>query len=336
MFMLLMIDGVIVQADAPITAIAIAADGKQVVLGSQTGIEIRSWPGLAVISTLSTELEHVHDLKFSADGLSLLAAGGSPAESGRVELWSWPTGKRIHNVSGHDDVVYRVAWSPDGKQWVTGSGDGRCLVFSAATAERLTQYEGHSRAVLAVCYLDDRTVASVGVDQTVRLWNSSDGSHLRTLDNHVGTVNDIAVRPPKEPSVEVIATISEDRTVRLWQPRIGRLMRFARLPSVPRSLAWSSNATKLFVGCNDGRVRIIDADSMQVAIELDGLVGRIHDLAVSPTSGLILTAGTTGCRAIAVSTEHRAQSSHRYLSSSFDRDSQRSVTESLVGPIQCF
>ena len=301
-FILLMIGEASIHAAAPITAVAIAPDGKQVVLGSQAGIEVRSWPDWAVIKTLSTELEHVHDLKFSPDGLALLAAGGSPAEIGRVELWSWPTVKRIRIVNGHDDVVYRVAWSPDGKQWVTCSGDGRCLVFSATTAERLTQYEGHSRAVLAVCYLDDQTVASVGVDQTVRLWNCSDGSHLRTLDNHVGTVNDIVARPPTEPSVEVIATISEDRTVRLWQPRIGRLMRFARLPSVPRSLAWSCDAKKLFVGCNDGRVRIIDADSMQVAIELDGLVGRIHDLAVSPASSHILTAGTTGCHAIALST----------------------------------
>ncbi len=302
MSMLMMIGAASIHAAAPITAVAIAPDGKQIALGSQSGIEIRSWPDWVVIKTLSTELEHVHDLKFSPDGLSLLAAGGSPAENGRVELWSWTMGKRIRIVSGHDDVVYRVAWSPDGKQWVTCSGDGRCLVFSAETAQRFAQYEGHSRAVLAVCYLDDQTVASVGVDQTVRLWNSSDGSHLRTLDNHVGTVNDIAVRPPTEPSVEVIATISEDRTVRLWQPRISRLMRFARLPSVPRSLAWSCDAKKLFVGCNDGRVRIIDADSMQVAMEFDGLVGRIHDLAVSPTRGHILTAGTTGCHAIALST----------------------------------
>ena len=302
-FMLLMFDTVIAQAEAPITAVAIAANGRQVVLGSQRGIENCSWPDLAVINTLPTELEHVHDLKFSPDGQSLLAAGGSPAESGRVELWSWPTGIRIRTISGHDDVIYRVAWSPDGTQWVTASGDGRCLVFSAATAEQLTQYEGHSRAVLGVCYLDDRTVASVGVDQTVRLWNSSDGSHLRTLDNHVGTVNDIALRPSVEPSVKVIATISEDRTVRLWQPQIGRLMRFTRLSSVPRSLAWSRDAKTLLVGCNDGRVRIIDADSLQIAEELDGLVGRIHDLAVMPASGHVVTAGTTGCRVVALSTE---------------------------------
>lgn len=299
--MFLLIGEIGVSADPPITALEIAVDGKQVVLGSQLGIEIRSLPELAVIKKLPTELEHVHDLKFSPDGQTLLAAGGSPAESGRVEVWSWQKGEQIRVVDGHDDLVYRVAWSPNGTQWVTSSGDGQCLVISAATGEQLARYEGHSRAVLSLCYLDDQTIVSVGADQTIRLWNSAEGLSLRTLDNHVGTVNGVAVRPAStDQTVEVMATISEDRTVRLWQPRIGRLIRFTRLVSVPRSLAWSSDAKKLYVGCNDGRVRTLDAESMEITDELDGLVGRIHELAVEPVGGRILTAGETGCRAISL------------------------------------
>ena len=283
------------------TALAFASDRKQVVVGSQLGIEIRSLPDLTVTGKLSTELEHVHDLKFSPDGLSLLAAGGSPGESGRVEVWSWPKSELIREVGGLDDVVYRVAWSPHGTQWVTCSGDGRCLLFSAATGERVAQYEGHSRGVLAGVYLDDHIVATAGIDQTIRLWKCADGSHQRTLDNHVGTVNDIAVRPTQtNQAVDVIATISEDRTVRVWQPRIGRLMRFARLESVPRSLAWSSDGTTMYVGCNDGRVRIIDAESMEIEAEVDGLVGRIHELAVDSAGGYIVTAGETGCRVVSL------------------------------------
>ena len=301
MLALLTVYGGYVHAEAPITAIAIAPDGKQVVLGSQLGIEIRSLPELAAIRKLATELEHVHDLQFSPDGQSLLAAGGSPAESGRVEVWNWPKRERIREVGGHDDVVYRVAWSPDGNQWVTGSGDGRCLVFAAATGEQLIRYEGHSRAVLAVRYLAVREILSVGVDQTVRLWNSGDGTHLRTLDNHVGTINDIAVRPASaSQSADIVATISEDHTVRLWQPRIGRLMRFKRLADVPRCLAWSSDATKLYVGCNDGRVRIIDAESMEVEAEIDSLVGRVYELTVVQDRNEILTAGEAGCRTISL------------------------------------
>lgn len=290
-----------VCAEAPITALAMTVDGKQVVLGWQGGIEICTLPELTVVVSLPTELEHVHDLKFSLDGHSLLAAGGSPAESGRVEVWSWPKRERVREVDGHSDVVYRVAWAPDGSQWLTCSGDGKCLVISAATGERLAEYVGHSRGVLAGSYLDHRTIATAGIDQTIRLWNSEDGAHTRTLDNHVGTVNDIALRPKQvKQAGEVIATVSEDRTVRLWQPEIGRLIRFVRLGAVPRCLVWSSDGLQIFVGCNDGRVRIIDADSMTIAREVEGNVGRIHELAVDSAAGYLVTAGEAGCRVVSI------------------------------------
>ena len=50
-------------ADAPITAAALSPDGTQVVIGSQGGIEIRSWPELIPSKKLATqralvELQH--------------------------------------------------------------------------------------------------------------------------------------------------------------------------------------------------------------------------------------------------------------------------------------
>jgi WD40 repeat protein len=288
-------------AAAPITAAALSPDGKQVVLGSQDGIEIRSWPELVVAGKLATELDHVHDLKFSPDGETLLVAGGSPAEEGCVEVLSWPTGKLARRVTGHDDVVYRVAWSQDGKQWATAGGDGVCQVFAAEDAKRLARYEGHSRPVLSIAYLPDgKTIASVGVDQSLRLWNSASGEHVRTLDNHVGAVNGVAVRPAGSDSPAIVATISEDKTVRLWQPSIGRLMRFARLASVPRAVAWSPNGDRLLVGCNDGRVRVLHPDSVEVVETLDGLEGRIYELVIDPASNRILIGGEAGCRVVEI------------------------------------
>ncbi|MCF7960898.1 MAG: hypothetical protein K9M08_09145 [Pirellula sp.] len=286
-------------ADSPIAAIVISPNRDAVLLGSQKGLELRSWPGMLFVGTIDTELTHVHDLKFSPDGTMLLAAGGSPAEKGAVEVIDWANKKRVRSVVLHEDVVYRVAWSPDGMRWVTASGDGICSVVDAASGETIARYEGHSRAVLGVAFFqDNKTVASVGVDQTLRLWNSSDGTHIRTLDNHVGTVNSIAIGPivpTADSNIPVtLATISEDRTVRLWQPTIGRLMRFGKLPSVPRTLTWSPAGDRLYVGCNDGCVGTIDSRTMEVVETVDANVGRIHDLALDFEKGLMLVAGEQG------------------------------------------
>ena len=254
-----------------------------------------------MVSALSTGLTNIHDLQFAPDGQTLLVAGGSPAESGVVEVWDWTSAKRIREVTGHDDLVYRVCWSPDGSRWVTASADGVCQVFTLAADNPVARYEGHSRAVLSACYLDPSTVASVGVDQTVQLWNADSGTHIRTLDNHVDTVNDLAIRPGVSPQSPVmIATVSEDRTVRLWQPMIGRLMRFARLPSTPRTVDWSGDGSRLIVGCNDGRIRLLDVDSIEVTRDLDGLHGRIHEVVLDVAGNSLLVAGETGYRRVSL------------------------------------
>ena len=85
----------------PITAVAFATDGKHVILGSQAGIQILSWPELKKANHAKTDLSHVHDLAFSPDGKTLLVAGGSPAEEGTVEVFSWPELKRIDRSKAH-------------------------------------------------------------------------------------------------------------------------------------------------------------------------------------------------------------------------------------------
>jgi WD40 repeat protein len=285
-----------VDGAPPITAAAFTPDGKQIVAGSQLGVEIRSVPELAVVKSFATDLANVHDLAFSPDSKTLLVVGGSPAEVGLIEVLDWPSGRHSRQVKCHDDVVYRVAWSADGTRWSTASADGECQVFDALSRERLIRYTEHSRAVLAIAFLiDGKSIVSAGVDQTVRLWDATTGLHIRTLDNHVAAVNGIAVRPrlPND-ELPIVATIGEDRTVRLWQPTIGRLMRFARIPSIPRAVAWSANGSHLLVGCHDGRVRVLDFDSMDVVKTHDGNIGRIYELQIEPTAAHLLIAGERG------------------------------------------
>ncbi len=282
-------------AAPPVTAAAFSPDGKRVVLGSQAGIEVRSWPELKTESRLTTELSHVHDLAFAPDGKTLLAAGGSPAKSGTVEVLSWPDGKLVRRVTEHKDLVYRVAWSPDGSRWATASGDTTCRVFAAESGKPMAQFDGHSRAALALAFLPDgKTVASVGTDQTLQLWDAASGKHVRTLDNHTAAVNDVAVRPATPAAVPVVATVGEDRTVRLWQPTIGRMVRFARLDSVPRAVAWSADGDRLLVACNDGKLRVLDFDTLDVVTEKKGLDGRAHALARHPKADRAVLLGGVG------------------------------------------
>ena len=265
--------------EPPITAAAFAPDGNSVPVGSQAGIEILSWPDLKPVAGLKADLSHIHDLAFSPDGKKFLAAGGEPGESGEVEIFDWPKRKRIGRVTGYKDLVYSVAWARDGRHWAAASADQTCRVHAADTGKELVRYEGHSRPVLAIAYLPDgKTIVSAGVDQTIQVWDAATGKTIRTLDNHVNAVNDLAVQPAEDGALPMLASVSEDRTVRLWQPTIGRLVRFTRLDSAPRAVAWSRDGSRLVAGCNDGSVVVLDPDSLDVVATKRVLDGRIHTL----------------------------------------------------------
>lgn len=306
LFIALFLAGRGVLAQPPITAIAVSPDGEQLAVGSQAGVSIRSWPELKETGRFATSLDQVYDLSFSRDGKKLLVAGGAAGESGAIEVRSWPEGRLLAKASPHGDSIFRAAWSGRGDQILTASADGIAKTLDASMLETGTldvqaTYAGHSRSILAAAWVDgDELVATAGVDQTIQLWEAKTGAARRTLSNHVGTVNDLAFRPGAKEGPPILASVGEDKTVRLWQPIVGRLMRFAKLPSAPRTLVWMPSGKHLAIACSDGVVRFLGYDELKIVRELPGEVGRIHALALHPKTSKLLVGGERGIHAAAI------------------------------------
>ncbi len=278
----------------PVTALAVAPDGKALFVGSQAGLEVRSWPELEPIRTLHTELAHIHDMAFSPDGKLLAASGGEPAERGAVEVYRWPSLDLAYRRASHEDVIYAVAWRGDSAEYAAAGGDVGVTVHNAATGAVTRRLEGHSRAVVTACYLaeGDRLITA-GVDETLRLWDGQ-GNVLRTLTNHTKTVNHVALRPASKTQPQpMIASASDDRTVRIWQPAIGRLVRFVRLESVPQAVAWSPDGTTLLAACSDGRLRAINAETAELRESRQAIDGVAYSIATA-SDGSVAVGGTNG------------------------------------------
>jgi WD40 repeat protein len=281
-------------SDPPITAIAFAPDNKHVLTGSQAGVHVRTWPDLKPHRSIKTELANVHDLAFSPDGKVLAVAGGSPAEKGIVELFQWPVGKLLHRLSPHKDVIHAVAWSSDSATMATASADQTVRIHDAKTGKSTRLLEGHSRGVLAVAFLPgDAQLVSAGGDETLRVWDIKTGKAERILSNHTRPVNGLALRPSNRDGPPVLASISDDRTVRLWQPTLGRMMRFARVPSAPRALTWTADGSALLVAGKDGKLRAIDPETVEVRESKSRIDGIAYSLALA-ADGSILLGGTDG------------------------------------------
>src|SRR4051794_36873097 len=67
--------------------------------------------------------------------------------------------------------VYSVAFSPDGKTLVSGSGDGAVRLWDVATGEERATFKGHLLVTCVAFSPDGKTIASGSREGTIRLWD---------------------------------------------------------------------------------------------------------------------------------------------------------------------
>lgn len=282
-------------AKGPVTVVTPTRDGSNLVWADRDKIVMGRVDSNPSAQTLPHRLGRVHDLAFSPDFRFLFASGGLPGQEGSLEVWNWPDRTATHFWKIHQDTIYRVVPSAKGEFLATASHDGLCCIVNAKTGAAQTWYRGHSRPVLALLILPgDQMVVSAGADQTIQVWDPENGKTLRTLDNHSGTIVDLALSPKPKSSIPLMASVGEDKTVRLWQPTIGRMIRFEKLNFTPRAITWNTQGDRLALGGDEGSLVVLDAETLQVQTRKQPGVGRILSLTQSADGKGLICGGSTG------------------------------------------
>jgi WD40 repeat protein len=166
-------------------ALALSPDGKKFVVSSSArpivlrlwdldyGKELRVFKGHTLLVT---------GLDYSPDGRRILSGG----IDNTARLWDVETGKQLA-VLRHPSGVTSVAFFPDGRHAITGSGamlkpgsslrfvsgpgDWLLRVWDLEKKKQLFHLAGHTRAVMDVRISPDgRQAVSCSSDGTVRLW----------------------------------------------------------------------------------------------------------------------------------------------------------------------
>ena len=95
------------------------------------------------------------------------------------EIIVWDLAKKSmlkHFPDIHSDMVNSVEFSRDGKLLVSGGADKFARVTDRETGKQLHAFEGHTSLVLgASLQANGRTLASVGADGEVKVWNLVSG-----------------------------------------------------------------------------------------------------------------------------------------------------------------
>ena len=183
-------------------------------------------------------------------------------------------------LCGHQDMVWDVSWSPDGRRLATASGDRTARIWDTDGGNELAILEGHQDWVRSVTWSpDSQCLATASNDRTVRIWDAAHGTELAALYGHQGWVWGVAWSPDGQR----LASASADLTVRVWDVNnANELAVLCGHENIVRGVAWSPDGKRIATVSRDSTVRIWQVDSAKELAVLHGHQDVVRTVAWSP------------------------------------------------------
>ncbi len=159
-----------------------------------------------------------------------------------------------------------IAFSPDGKQLVAGSGPD-LRMWDPATGVEVGLIRADRSDVLAATFSPDGAlIATGGSDRMVHLWDASRGAEVAVLAGHRGLVNALAFSPDGA----TLVSTSSDHTAMVWDVKENRARLTLEHSDGAVSVAVSSDGSRIMTGSQSGEISEWDASSGALLRQLVG------------------------------------------------------------------
>ncbi|MBV9125959.1 MAG: hypothetical protein JO112_21620, partial [Planctomycetes bacterium] len=160
-----------------------------------------------------------------------------------------------------------LAFTPDGRQVISGSDDSTLRLWDVATAREQRCLQGHEDSVTSVAVAaDGRGLLSGSSDRTARWWDLAEGREVHCLTGHANWVNCVALSPDGTRALTGSGgevrdghfQDGPDLTVRLWDLSQGcELSRFEGHQASVTSVVFAPGSPLALSGSLDMTVRLL-------------------------------------------------------------------------------
>ncbi|MCA9948552.1 MAG: protein kinase [Anaerolineales bacterium] len=279
-----------------IIGMEISPDGERIITASSDKTA-KIWDAATgeLLMTLVGHEDGLSDPAYSPDGIHVATAD----EGGVAKVWDGRSGAELLTLSGHTGPITFITYNHDGSRIATASGDATARIWDAFSGEVLLTLEGHeavasmatggaSGGVIDVKFSpDEKTVATLGGDGTLRIWDAYSGQEQRIIAAHAGAGTIMAFNPDGSQ----LASAGEDGTVKIWDMAAGEEFgqQLLLINKSTFALAFSPDGKRLATMGLDGPAFIWDVASGQKLLTLFGHTGGGHDVAFTPDGRFLIT-----------------------------------------------
>ncbi|MDX2214374.1 MAG: CHAT domain-containing protein [Oculatellaceae cyanobacterium bins.114] len=268
---------------------------------------VKLWhPNSPYLERLQAHVNKVRDISYSPDGRMFATASDMTAN-----LWQTtlplpqgsptvpPTTAQPILLSGHQENVNQLSFSPDG-QWVATVSNDTTVKLWTVTGQLVQTLQGYTQNVLDVQFSPDgKLLAIAGEANTIQLWQRDHtgrfaSTPVQTLLGHSKEITSLAFSPDGQ----WLASSSDDHTIRLWRHQgngsfEANSTQILTHTSRVTYVSFNPNGQTLASATADGNAILWNQDGTLIA-RLSGHRDRINSIIFSPDGRLVATASDDG------------------------------------------
>ncbi len=193
----------------------------------------------------------------------------------------------VDTLTSHNESVYSVSFSPDGKLLASASHDQTIKLWQLASRQEFRTLTGHLWVYDVAFSHDGKLLASANGDHTVKLWDVQSCLELQTLEAHTGNVAAVVFVP----HTQMVISGSWDYTIKIWNTKTGNRIRTLQgHTSLVNCLAVSPDGQTLASGSHDQQIKLWSLKTGQEITTLVGHDSSVNTIAFSPNGEMLASA----------------------------------------------
>ncbi|MEP6672616.1 MAG: c-type cytochrome domain-containing protein [Chthoniobacter sp.] len=283
-------------AEQSIRAVTFSTDGSTVVTAGDDQI-IHTWSAEngAAYEVLKGHSTAVTSLAFAPNGELISTAG-----DGAALAWNLTPEWKLERTIGTGDAgspltdrVNAVAFSPDGKQLATGSGEpsrgGELKLWDIGTGQLVRDFPRvHSDAVLSLEFSPDgKLLASGAADKMARVTELATGKTVRNFEGHTHHVLGVSWSADGR----TLATAGADGMVKVWDFTTGdRKKNIEGYDKEVTAVRFVGTTANVVTSSGDNKVRLVGLDGKEVRV-FPEVADFMESAAVSADGKLVVAGG---------------------------------------------